>query len=45
MSATAMLEEGGADDLEDALSGHVCRCGSYDQIMRAVARVASATGD
>jgi aerobic-type carbon monoxide dehydrogenase small subunit (CoxS/CutS family) len=40
MSATAMLEEGpGHADVEDALSGHVCRCGSYRQILAAVRRV------
>lgn len=39
MSATAMLEEGGGSDtVEDALSGHTCRCGSYDQIVRAIGR-------
>jgi aerobic-type carbon monoxide dehydrogenase small subunit (CoxS/CutS family) len=38
MSATALLEEEGSRSVEDALSGHVCRCGSYDQIVRAVER-------
>lgn len=40
MSATAMLDEGpGHADAEDALSGHVCRCGSYRQILAALRRV------
>jgi aerobic-type carbon monoxide dehydrogenase small subunit (CoxS/CutS family) len=43
MSATAMLEEGGCGSVEDALSGHVCRCGSYEQIARAVSRAVDRT--
>jgi carbon-monoxide dehydrogenase small subunit len=39
MSATAMLEEGGAPDLHQALGGHLCRCGSYRQIVEAIGRV------
>lgn len=40
MSATAMLEEEGPGpvDVEDALGGHLCRCGSYEQILAAVRR-------
>ena len=40
MSATAMLEEGSPQplDVEDALGGHLCRCGSYEQILAAVRR-------
>lgn len=38
MSATAMLEEGRHCDIEASLSGHLCRCGSYEQILGAVAR-------
>jgi aerobic-type carbon monoxide dehydrogenase small subunit (CoxS/CutS family) len=39
MSATAMLEEGtGPFDVDDALGGHLCRCGSYEQILAAVRR-------
>lgn len=29
-------------DVEAALSGHLCRCGSYEQIVRAVRRAAAA---
>jgi aerobic-type carbon monoxide dehydrogenase small subunit (CoxS/CutS family) len=39
MSATAMLEEGGECDLHEALGGHLCRCGSYRQIVAAVSTV------
>lgn len=39
MSATAMLEEEPEPfDVEDALGGHLCRCGSYEQILAAVRR-------
>lgn len=41
MSATAMIEEERADaDVEDALAGHICRCGSYHEIVAAVRRAA-----
>ena len=45
MSATAMLEqEHTCTSVEDALSGHLCRCGSYEQIVTAVGDVASGAG-
>lgn len=43
MSATAMLDEGTAGTVEDALSGHICRCGSYEQIVSAVREVGDGT--
>ena len=40
MSATAMLDEGEEQpDVESALVGHLCRCGSYRQILDAVHQV------
>lgn len=39
MSATAMLEEDGEPDLHEALGGHLCRCGSYRQIVAAIGSV------
>jgi carbon-monoxide dehydrogenase small subunit len=42
MSTVAMLEEDGPPDVEAALSGHLCRCGSYRQILAAVGK---AVGD
>jgi aerobic-type carbon monoxide dehydrogenase small subunit (CoxS/CutS family) len=39
MSVVAMLEDDGAPDPEQALTGHLCRCGSYRQIQAAVDRV------
>jgi xanthine dehydrogenase YagT iron-sulfur-binding subunit len=39
ISVVAMLEEDGTPDTEQALSGHLCRCGSYRQIVAAVDRV------
>jgi aerobic-type carbon monoxide dehydrogenase small subunit (CoxS/CutS family) len=39
MSVVAMLEDDGTPDPEQALSGHLCRCGSYRQILAAVERV------
>jgi aerobic-type carbon monoxide dehydrogenase small subunit (CoxS/CutS family) len=45
MSATAMLEEGGGEgDVHEALGGHLCRCGSYRQILAAVRAVAPKAG-
>jgi carbon-monoxide dehydrogenase small subunit len=38
MSTVAMLEEDGPPDVEAALSGHLCRCGSYRQILAAVGK-------
>ena len=45
MSALAVLEAGEADSddaVRNALSGNLCRCGAYPQILRAVRRVAEA---
>ena len=39
MSTVAMVEEGARPDVEAALSGHLCRCGSYRQILAAVDKV------
>lgn len=39
MSTVAMLEDDAPGDVEAALSGHLCRCGSYRQILAAVAKV------
>ena len=39
MSATAMLDDDHDHDLDDALSGHLCRCGSYREIFAAVQHV------
>lgn len=41
MSLTAMLEQDGPTDVQDALSGHLCRCGSYEQIISAVESIAA----
>jgi carbon-monoxide dehydrogenase small subunit len=41
MSATAMLDDGEEEpDVEGVLSGHLCRCGSYRQILDAVRQCA-----
>jgi len=40
----AEVEEIREDDLEAYLGGHLCRCGSYDNIRRAVKRAAAAAG-
>lgn len=39
MSATAMLQDEHEPDVADALSGHLCRCGSYHEIYTAVQQV------
>lgn len=44
MSTVAMLEESHAPDVEAALSGHICRCGSYRQILAAVNKVVANSG-
>jgi aerobic-type carbon monoxide dehydrogenase small subunit (CoxS/CutS family) len=47
IGATALLDaadEIGRDDLEAYLGGHLCRCGSYENIVRAVKRAALAAG-
>lgn len=43
MSATAMIEEDGPHDVKETLSGHLCRCGSYEQIVAAVSLALEAT--
>lgn len=45
MSATAMLDDGPGADPEVALSGHLCRCGSYRQILAAVRSAANTAQD
>ncbi len=42
-SAAGLLSEGGvrtADDIRERMSGNLCRCGAYPQIVQAVAEVA-----
>ena len=39
MSTVAMIEEDGPADVEATLSGHLCRCGSYRQILEAVSQL------
>ena len=39
MAAAVLLRENprpGDDDIDDALSGNVCRCGTYQRIRRAI---------
>ena len=43
MSAVALLAENARptdDDIDTALAGHLCRCGTYDRIRRAIHRAA-----
>lgn len=43
MSAAALLEskpDPSDEDIDDAMSGNICRCGTYDRIRRAVHRAA-----
>ena len=43
MSAAALLESKphpSDEDIDDAMSGNICRCGTYDRIRRAVHRAA-----
>ncbi|HJL53890.1 MAG TPA: (2Fe-2S)-binding protein [Arenicellales bacterium] len=43
MSATALLAQNPApsdDDINDAMSGNICRCGSYPRVRRAIHRAA-----
>jgi len=45
MSATAMLKEpwGGSDaDIKEAMSGNICRCGAYKNILAAIRQVKAA---
>jgi len=47
LGATALLDAVGEirrDDVEAYLGGHLCRCGSYENIVRAVKRSALAAG-
>jgi isoquinoline 1-oxidoreductase alpha subunit len=45
MEAAALLaEKAGVDRIEKALSSHVCRCGTYVRIRRAVAAAAAGGG-
>jgi xanthine dehydrogenase YagT iron-sulfur-binding subunit len=47
MSAVGCLAEGRArseDDVRQGMSGNLCRCGAYAQIVTAVRQVAEATG-
>jgi carbon-monoxide dehydrogenase small subunit len=39
MSTVAMLEDDSPPDVEATLTGHLCRCGSYRQILAAVGKV------
>lgn len=44
MSALALLEEGSsltAEEIREKLSGNICRCGAYSNIIKAVLEVAS----
>lgn len=43
ISAVALLEESphpGSDEIRDALSGHLCRCGIYGRVIKAVEEAA-----
>ena len=45
MSAVALLESNASpsdDDIDDAMSGNVCRCGTYPRIRRGIKRAAVA---
>jgi xanthine dehydrogenase YagT iron-sulfur-binding subunit len=47
MSALALLEEGGAgsdDEVRELMSGNICRCGAYPNIVDAIRDVASRGG-
>jgi aerobic-type carbon monoxide dehydrogenase small subunit (CoxS/CutS family) len=47
MSAAALLARTpapGRAEVDAALRGHICRCGTYDRIRRAVSRAAGASG-
>jgi xanthine dehydrogenase YagT iron-sulfur-binding subunit len=46
MSAVACVQEGHAtseDDIREYMSGNICRCAAYPNIVAAVKQVASAT--
>jgi xanthine dehydrogenase YagT iron-sulfur-binding subunit len=36
MSAAALLDEPHSDDIREAMSGNICRCGAYPNILAAV---------
>jgi xanthine dehydrogenase YagT iron-sulfur-binding subunit len=47
MSAVALLEEGplGSDaEIREHMSGNLCRCGAYSNIVAAIREVAAARG-
>ena len=47
MSAAVLLRENPSptdDDVDDAMSGNICRCGTYARIRRAIHRAAGQTG-
>ena len=44
VAITALLREKPApadDDIQDALDGHLCRCGSHNRVLRAIRRLAT----
>ncbi len=48
MSALALLEEGragSADEVRDFMSGNICRCGAYPNIVDAIREVAGSAGE
>jgi isoquinoline 1-oxidoreductase subunit alpha len=48
MAAAALLRENGSPtdaDIDDAMTGVICRCGTYQRIRRAIHRAAKATGE
>ena len=48
MSALALLEEGRAgsdDEVRDFMSGNICRCGAYPNIVDAIREVAGSAGE
>jgi xanthine dehydrogenase YagT iron-sulfur-binding subunit len=48
MSAIALLEEGRAgsdDEVRDFMSGNICRCGAYPNIVDAIREVAGSAGE
>jgi isoquinoline 1-oxidoreductase alpha subunit len=47
MAATALLKQNprpSDDDIDAAMSGNICRCGTYPRIRAAIKRVAATTG-
>ena len=46
MSAIALIEKNpnpSDSDIDDAMSGNICRCGTYERIRKAIKRAANAT--